>query len=106
MKICEIVNINLKPQRKLPKAIPTQVIPEPLKRQNLVTNMANQIARSAQLPVPTSGDISAAVDQFEIAQKRANRAYKNYQKWADIRRRRMAKHSLATASPKYSKVFP
>ena len=86
------------PNRTTPRPTPTQatkpipkLLPTAYTRKLAQKALTNQMKRNALHVKPTIDDLRAAQDDFEIEQKRVNRAYdeavRDWEKWAEIRKR-------------------
>ncbi len=67
-----------------------RVLPTTFKHDIVQQELLNQLKRGPLRVKPTVDDLHAAQDEFDVQQRRVNREYKNKQKWAEIRKRRMS----------------
>ncbi len=79
-------------QRPVPKPVP-RVLPTAYTHKLAQDALVNQMKRNALQLKPTIDDLKAAKSDFEVEQKRIDRAYdealKDKEKWAAIRKRRL-----------------
>ncbi len=73
------------------KRITPRIVPGVYKHNLLQKKLLQQIKLNAMRVMPTAADIEAVKSEFEVRQKRMNRRYEEQLKWADIRRRRLAR---------------
>ena len=86
MNISEVIAVNLgKRQQQRKRLLPSIPIPDQLKRELVIRNLAKQLTQKSNLPNPTQQDVNAALERYKMMQKRVDLAYADKVKLAQQR---------------------
>lgn len=85
MLINEVISISLAKPKQRNRLVPSAPIADPLKHERVISKLAKQLTRRANLPLVTQDDIRIAKNRAETAQKRVDLEYEKQQKLAQVR---------------------